>query len=133
MDDQMTKAKLLETLRAKRAEWDAVLAEVPPAWLAEPGVAGEWAVKDVVAHLTYHERWFADRLHEILRGETYVPKVMDSMDFDERNEQIFHQNRNRPAGDVLAESRQVFQRLSKGVQAHDEALLRDTQRTDDAL
>ena len=41
MDDQMTKARLLATMRAKRAEWDAVLAEVPVAEMTEPGVAGD--------------------------------------------------------------------------------------------
>jgi hypothetical protein len=117
MDDQMTKAKLLETLRSKRAEWDAVLADVPPTRMDEPGAAGERSVKDHVAHLTYHERWFADRLHEILRGEMYVPTAMDSMDFDEGNHRIFQQNRKRSAGDVLAESRRVFQRLLEGAQA----------------
>ncbi len=73
MDEQMNKPKLLETLRSKRAEWDAVLAEIPAAQMTEPGVAGEWSVKDIIVHLTYHERWFADRLHESLRGEIYVP------------------------------------------------------------
>ena len=73
MDDQMTKIRLLETLRSKRAEWDAVLAEIPATQMDEPGVAGKWSVKDIVAHLAYHERWFADRLHESLRGEIYVP------------------------------------------------------------
>ena len=68
MDDQMNKTRLLETLRSKRAAWDAVLAEIPAAQMAEPGVAGEWSVKDIIAHVTYHERWFADRLHESLRG-----------------------------------------------------------------
>ncbi len=123
MDDQMNKAKLLETLRSKRAEWDAVLAEIPAAQMTEPGVAGEWSVKDIIVHLTYHERWFADRLHESLRGEIYVPAEMDRMDFDERNDLIFQQNRNRPLPDVLAESRQVFQRLLEAVQAHSEEFL----------
>ena len=132
MDDQMTKARLLATLRAKRAEWDAVLAEVPVAEMTEPGVAGEWTVKDIIAHLTHHERWFADRLHEQLRGESYVPTEMDTMEFDERNDRIFQQNRNRPLADVLAESRQVFQRLIEGVQAHSEAFLIEPQHFEGA-
>ncbi len=52
MDDRMSKARLLENLRTKRAEWDAVLAEVPEAQMTEPGAAGKWSVKDVIAHLT---------------------------------------------------------------------------------
>jgi len=73
MDNPMTKTTLLETLRSKQAEWQALLAEVPADHMTEPGVAGEWSVKDIIAHLTYYERWIADRLHEQLRGEAYVP------------------------------------------------------------
>ncbi len=128
MDVQMTKSRLLATLRSKRAEWDAVLAEVPVGQMDEPGAAGDWSVKDIVAHLTYHERWFADRLHETLRGETYVPTEMDRMPFDERNHRIYQQNRRRLTAEVLADSQQVFQRLVEGVQAHSEAFLIEPQQ-----
>ncbi len=132
MDDQMTKAKLLDTLQAKRAAWDALLAEVPEDRMTEPGVAGDWSVKDIVAHLTYHERWYADRLHEQLRGETYTPTEIDRMPFDERNERVFHQNRDRPLTDVLAQSRQVFHQLIAGVAAHTEAFLIEPQHFEGA-
>ena len=128
MDKGMTKADLVETLQARRAEWDALLAEVPEAWMAEPGVAGEWSVKDYVTHMTYYERWFADRLHEALRGESYTPVEMDRMHYDERNELIFQANRDRPTPEVLAESRQAFQRLLAGVQAQSEAFLTEPQQ-----
>jgi len=114
MDDQMTKSKLLETLRSKRAEWDALLAEVPVERMAESGVAGEWSVKDIIVHLTYHERWIADRLHEGLRGESYAPNEIDAIPFDERNEIVFQRNRNRPLSDVLEESRQAFRQGAPG-------------------
>jgi hypothetical protein len=118
MDDQMTKARLLETLRSKRAEWDALLAQVPEEHMTEPGVAGEWSVKDIIVHLTYHERWLGDRLHEMLRGETYTPTELDRMSFDERNDVVFQHNRDKPLPEVLAESRQAYQRLVEGLEAH---------------
>lgn len=127
MDDRMTKAELLETLRTKRAEWDALLAQVPEDQMAEPGVAGEWAVKDIVVHLTHHERWLADRLHEHLRGEPYVPTAADRMDFDEANAQVFQQNRHRSTANVLADSHQVYQQLITGLEAHPEAFLIEPQ------
>src|SRR3712207_2783768 len=132
MDNQMTKTRLLETLRAKRAEWDAVLADVPADRMTEPGVAGEWSVKDIIAHLTYYERWIADRLREQLRGESYVPTALDAMSDDARNDVIYQQNRNRPVADVLAESRQAFQDLLDGVEAHAEAFLIEPQQFEGA-
>jgi hypothetical protein len=126
--DDMNKARLLDVLREKRAEWDAALAEVPESWMAEPGVAGEWSVKDIVAHLTFHERWYADRLHEALRGEVYTPTEFDRMPFDERNDRVFQQNRQRPLADILAESRLAFGQLLEGVRAQSEAFLIEPQR-----
>ncbi len=123
MDTPMTKARLLELLRTRRAEWDALLAQIPEGWMTEAGAAGYWSVKDVIAHLTYYERWYADRLQERLRGENYAPQSIDRMHFDERNEVIYKQNRDRPLADVRAESQRVFERLIAGVEAHTEVFL----------
>ncbi len=127
MDEHMNKATLVQTLWSKRSELDSVLAEVPAERMVEPGVAGEWSVKDIVAHLTYHERWIADRLHEALRGESYTPTELDAMGFDERNDLVYRQNRDRPLEEVLADSRQTFQRLMEAVQAHSEEFLVEPQ------
>jgi uncharacterized damage-inducible protein DinB len=124
----MTKTKLIETLRAKRAAWDALLAAAPEERMTEPGAAGAWSVKDIVAHLTYHERWYADRLHEQLRGEHYAPTEIDRMHFEERNERIYQQHRDLPLAQVLAESRQAFERLLAGVEAHTETFLIEPQQ-----
>jgi uncharacterized damage-inducible protein DinB len=132
MADQMTKSKLLELLRVKRAEWDAVLAQVPQDSMTEPGVAGHWSVKDIIAHISYHERWYADRLHEQLRGESYTPTEIDMMPFDERNGHIYEQNRDRSLQEVLVESQQVFPRLIAGVEAHSEAFLTEAQQFEGA-
>jgi len=120
MDDQMTKIKLLNTLYVKRAEWDALLATIPMEQMSRPGVTGAWSVKDIVAHITYHECWYADRLHEMLHNEVYIPSELDFMDFDARNERIFQQNRHHPVDAILAESRQAFQKLVDAVDAHSE-------------
>ena len=132
MPEEMTKARLLELLQTKRAEWDATLAQVPEDRMTEPGVADEWSVRDIVAHITYHERWYADRLHEQLRGEAYTPSQVDMLHFDERNGIVYEQNRHRSPDDVMTESRQVFQRLLEGVQANSEEFLTQPQHFEGA-
>jgi hypothetical protein len=127
MDSEMTKARLLELLRAKRAEWDAAIAEVPMDRMTEPGAAGHWSVKDIIAHLTYHERWYADRMQEVLRGEAYKPTELDAMHWEQRNPIIYERHRDQPLPDVLAESRQAFERLIEGAQALSEAFLTEPQ------
>lgn len=124
MNEEMTKTKLINTLREKRAEWDAALAAVPENLMTQPGAAGEWSVKDIIAHINHFERWYADRLHETLRGEVYEPTELDRMqDIDEQNQIIYEQNKNRPLAEVLTESKEGFQRLMEGVLAHPESFL----------
>jgi hypothetical protein len=127
MNEEMNKAKLIETLQTKRAEWDAAIAEVPTAALTEPGVAGHWSVKDIVTHMNHYEGWIAERMQEILRGELYTPVAMDMMPFEERNDLIYEQNRGRPAEEVMAESRAGFRKLMDGVQRHSEEFLIEPQ------
>jgi hypothetical protein len=37
------------------------------------GVSGKWSIKDMLAHVLAYEQYIADRMHEILHGEEYVP------------------------------------------------------------
>lgn len=37
------------------------------------GVSGKWSIKDMLAHILAYEQYIADRLHEILHGEGYIP------------------------------------------------------------
>ena len=33
----------------------------------------KWSIKDMLAHILAYEQYIADRMHEILHGEEYVP------------------------------------------------------------
>jgi hypothetical protein len=117
MHTEMTKAELLERIRATRAEWEAALAAVPEGRLTEPGAVGEWTVKDVVAHVSYWEDWQADQLEALLRGETALftrpgtPPGALSDDADERNAAIYALYRDRPPEKVLDLARASYPRL----------------------
>jgi hypothetical protein len=69
MNEPITKAYLLRELRVARAEWDALMDEVGPARMTEPGAAGDWSVKDVTAHLASYNRWFVLASEAHFRGE----------------------------------------------------------------
>lgn len=107
----MVKSHFLDTLLAERAEWDRVLSQIDDARMTAPGVADEWSVKDVVAHVTWYEREMVGLL------TTHVLAGSDLWDrpTDERNRMLFEQNRQRPLDDVLAEARQVFDQLVEAV------------------
>jgi len=123
----MTKARLIEMLRAARAEWEAALRAVPEQRLCEPGAAGAWSVKDVIVQLAYLEQWYADRLDEALRGEAYAPSAMDGLAGESLSQVLYRQHRYRPLADVLAEAHYSFRRLVRAVEAHSEAFLTQPQ------
>lgn len=123
MTEEMTKAKLLDLLRTARAEWDALLAQIPPDTMTQPGVAGHWSVKDNIAHMTHFERWYADRIDEALHGVRYTPTPLDMMPVEEQNVVIYDQHRDQPLAEVLAESRATHEKLMQGVAAQSEAFL----------
>ena len=52
----MDRSLFLDELRAARAEWEAALAEIPSERMTEPGLAGGWSVKDLIAHVAWSER-----------------------------------------------------------------------------
>ena len=130
MNEPITKAYLLHELRDARAEWDALIAEVEPARMIEPGAAGDWSVKDVIAHLTSYDRWFVRASEAHFRGELPPPDGTEAMDFEQRNQFRHQQTRDLPLAQVLADSAQVFGRLLEVVEAHTEEFLTQPQTFD---
>jgi uncharacterized protein (TIGR03083 family) len=132
MEQTITKAGLLHELRAARAEWDALMAEVGPARMTEPGAAGDWSVKDVMAHLTSYERWFVSASEAHFRGEMPPLDGTEGMDFEQRNQFRHQQTRDHSLADVQAESQQMFNRLLEVVEAHSEEFLTQPQQFEGA-
>ena len=121
MNGYMTKAQLLDMIQTARAHWDALLAGIPEAWMTEPGVAGEWSIKDIIAHIAWGER---ENLG-VAQSLAVVGSELWRLSEDERNAAVFEQNRDRELGDVLAESRQTFRLYLDAVAALSEEDLND--------
>src|SRR5262245_44531861 len=128
----MTKAQLLAELRAARAEWDALMAEVGEERMTEPGAAGDWSVKDVIAHLTSFDRWFVHASEAHFRGELPPPDGGEGMSFEERNQFFYRQAQHRPLAEVLTESREMSRRLLEMMEAHSEEFLTQPQQFEGA-
>lgn len=119
----LTKATLLETMRAERARWEALLTGHDEAVLTVPGATAAWSVKDVVAHLMVYQR-------ALLRGWTGTqptepppPPGVDLADLEQRNAWWAAQQRARPLAAVLADWWQVTADLLARVEASSEAEL----------
>jgi hypothetical protein len=118
----------LERLRKAHSALDAALERVPAGAESRPGAAGEWSVKDIVAHIASDDRWFAAQLEAALEGVPPTPEEcygdatppgpeFDFSTADGRN--AWHYQRNRDLS--WAEAR-------KRLRANRERLLRALER-----
>jgi hypothetical protein len=126
----MTKAALIDELNREHAQWEELLVAIGEARMDQPGVAGPWSSKDIVAHLTGWRRRTVGRLQAALRGEPEPepPWPAHLQTDDEINAWIYETNRDRSVPEVLDDSRQVFQQLVAAIEAFPEAELLDPQR-----
>ena len=116
MNNHLTTAQLLEAMRTARSNWEALLAEVGEARLTEPGVEGDWSLKDIIAHITYFETWAADNVMAFRRGEPRPQSEYEGLDVDEENARIYERIRAKSLPQVLQESQISFQRSIEAVQ-----------------
>ena len=109
----MTKSELLQWLQEEYQQWEAFLEEIGPARMDQPGVTGEWSVKDIVAHLTGWNRWLVARIPAAERDEPEPPTPWSAslQTEDEINAWMYETNRGRSVHQVLEESHRVFQEL----------------------
>jgi hypothetical protein len=96
----------------------------------QPGVAGFWSIKDVVAHLTGWRRRTVARLQAAQLGlpEPLPPWPAELQTDDGINAWIYRSSQGKSVREVLDESHQVFEQLLAAVEALPEEVLADVQR-----
>jgi hypothetical protein len=124
MNGYMSKTDLLGLIQRDRAQWETLLSSIPEAWMTEPGVEGEWSVKDIIAHIAWGEQENLGVVH----ARAVVGSELWQLPEDERNAVVFEQNRGRDLRDVLAESRRIFCLYREAVATLSEEDLNDPSR-----
>jgi hypothetical protein len=127
MDAQIDKATLLDKVRSERSRLDALLAGFTDEQMAQPGVDGDWSIKDHLAHITWHEREIV-RMLSARSLEYSVVSDLWNLPLHERNHAIYESNRDRSLEEVRAESRQVYAELSQLLEGVSEEDLTDPGR-----
>jgi hypothetical protein len=90
------------------------------------GVAGNWSIKDIIAHVWAYEQYIADRMNEILHGEEYMPRkthnALDAfqdefgypdfgsplLDEDTSNAWVYDHYKNVALEEIVAQEVQAF-------------------------
>lgn len=117
MNDILSKTQLLEILKSRRVEWDALLASVGEARMDIPGAAGYWSVKDIISHITAYERWLVEWLSAAHHGAFPAPSPLDDVNIERRNARVYEMTRSMPVQEVLSDATQTFIKLMKAIKA----------------
>jgi len=122
----MDKSIFMTELYAERAAWDLLLATVDPARLEEAGFMGGWTLKDVIAHLAWHER----EMVSVITQRALAGSPWWELPFDERNACIYAQHKDQRLADVLAEAETSYRDFLAAFEAVSDADLNDAARWD---
>ena len=81
----MRRADLLSELKSENEAWEDLLADIGEDRMEEPGVAGAWSIKDIVAHLAAWRRRTVGRIEAVANGrpEPTPPSPADLHEDDE--------------------------------------------------
>ncbi len=102
MNTSSRKTEILEQIRTTRQQFEDVLVRVEPARMTEPGVNGEWSVKDVLAHIAWWEQHLLRRLRTG-NDDLSVEGEDGRVTTDRANAEVYALNRERPLVEVRAE------------------------------
>ena len=117
----MDKTQLLATLRTEREQWESLLAQIGEERMVQPGVAGEWSVKDIIIHVMWYERETVG----VLQQHAFIGSPLWYVPLEERNTAMVAEKHDRTLQEVRSEAQQVFEQLIQAIQALPEADLND--------
>ncbi len=123
----MRRAELLAQLNSEQDAFADLLGLIGEDRMDEPGVAGAWSIKDIVAHLTAWRRRTVGRLEAVAQGRP-EPKPQWPAELtgdDEINAWFHSRDRDNSVREVMSESRRVFQQLASAVEKMPEDKLDD--------
>jgi hypothetical protein len=120
----MDKTMFISTLKKAREEWETLLAQVGEERMLQPGAAGKWSVKDVIAHVTWGER----EITPVMRAHVLAGSELWNLSDDERNEIVYQQNRDRSLHEIMNEEQQAHADLLAAAQTLGDEDLNDSHR-----
>lgn len=119
----MKKQQVLEKLERTWNDFQQSFAGLPDDLLSQPGVNGDWTVKDLIAHVAWWEAESLKHLPGVAQGKR-PPRYADKYGgLDAFNHLMWEQWRGRSLAEVLQYAQATHQRLVEYIQAAPEELL----------
>ena len=124
MADRMTKDELLRQILEAQIEWEATTALLSREAEDNAVVAGDWTMKDIRAHLLWHER----EMLNWLRAGRFEGSPLWNEPLQARNLIIWQESRDRQADDVRQDARDVHEALVETIESLSDDQLNDPAR-----
>lgn len=105
MSAPTSKEEFLRLVKQTRADLDALLARFSDEQFLQPDLPGGWTLKDVLAHITWHER----EMIGLIKARALVGSDWWELPTEERNQRIYEEYKDKPLTVVRAEAEQVYQ------------------------
>ncbi|MBK8794172.1 MAG: ClbS/DfsB family four-helix bundle protein [Holophaga sp.] len=106
----MKKSELSNWLQEEYQQWELLLAAIGPKRMNQPGISGEWSMRDIVAHLTGWQQRLAAQMQAALDGQPEPPPPWpaDRKTEVEINAWIYETNRKKDLRQVLEDAHRVY-------------------------
>lgn len=122
----MEKAALKDKLQQSRDALQAELHGLPEEAYLEPGVVGEWSLKDVLAHINRWEGELVTMLWDLKNGKSPSRFAVEGMDdVDRLNAQWYAEDQDRPLDRVRSDFRALRKQTIRRVDEFSEQELND--------
>ena len=113
----MKKSELLNWFQEECQRWELLLAAIGQKRMTQSGVNGEWAMRDIIAHLTGWQLKLVNQFIAALNGELEPPPPWSEelSSEDDINAWIYETNRKKDLGQVLEDARQVHEKMRNAI------------------
>jgi hypothetical protein len=115
--------QILDELERSREQVLMILEELPDEALVEPGVMGEWSVKDILAHLTVWEAELVTGLMRLQQGKKPAQLLAAMADEDAYNATRYGENKGRGLDAVFDDFQQARTQLESWLEEFSERAL----------
>lgn len=138
----MSKKLFIEKLLQERDKFELLLNRVGyTRKMTLNGVSGKWSIKDILAHILSYEQYMADRMHEILHQQVYIPSktqtALDAfadefgypdfgsalLDDDVPNAWVVEKYKNVSLDDIVTQELQAFASIISGLEQMTEDMI----------
>jgi hypothetical protein len=115
---------LLSVIRSERNNLEHLIRQLSDSQKVEPGVVGNWSIKDIMAHIAAWEKLAIDRINATLTGESLKFPVIEGDDFvDNINHQVYEKNKDLPLEVVQDDFNRSFNDFLHQIQSLDDETL----------